>query len=59
MTTKVRVRKWGGDDHYSWAVFVNNQVIPELTGLSRYQARYYADKARVSLKRSKTEILDH
>lgn len=49
MTTKkpramrVRIRKYNGDDAYSWAVFVDGQVVRDLTGLNRHQARYYRD----------------
>lgn len=40
---KVTIKKYGGDDIYSWAVFVNGRVIQSLTGLNRSQARYYRD----------------
>jgi len=38
---KVTVKKWGGDDELSWAVFVNDVVIPSLTGLNQSQARSF------------------
>lgn len=41
MKAKVTTRKYNGDDAYSWALFVNGQVVPDLTGLSRSQAAYY------------------
>ena len=34
-----QVRKYEGDDAYSWAVFVNNK--PVVTGLSKGSIRYY------------------
>lgn len=40
---RVRIRKYNGDDAYSWAVFVDGQVVRDLTGLNRHQARYYRD----------------
>lgn len=41
---KVRMRKYMGDDIYSWAVFRSDQDRPVVTGLSQYQARYYRKK---------------
>lgn len=38
---KITIRKWNGDDAYSWAVFVNNRMI--LNGLSRREAQYERD----------------
>ena len=35
----VTISKYGGDDLYSWAVFVNNR--PVVTGLSREEAQYH------------------
>lgn len=40
-TPKVTTRKYNGDDAYSWAVFVNGQVVRDLTGLNRSQATFY------------------
>jgi len=40
---KYTIRKWNGDDLYSWAVFKDGRVIHDLTGLNREQARYYRD----------------
>jgi len=39
--TKVRIRKWNGDDVYSWAVFRSDQARPVYSGCSRAEARYY------------------
>lgn len=36
--SKVTTKKWGGDDLYSWAVFVDGRVVRGLTGLNRSQA---------------------
>lgn len=41
MKIKVTIRKHGGDDMYSWAVFVNGVI--KLNGLSQREARYYRD----------------
>ena len=38
-TPKVTTRKWGGDDAYSWAVFVEGQTKPVVSGLGREEAR--------------------
>lgn len=38
---KVTTKKYGGDDLYSWAVFVNGRVVNGLTGLNRAQAKHY------------------
>ncbi len=44
---KVTIRKYNGDDIYSWAVFVGDRIAhPTLTGLARRQAQYYRDKIR-------------
>lgn len=36
---KITARKYGGDDLYSWAVFVNGQ--PRMTGLGINEVPYY------------------
>ena len=46
---RVTARKHGGDDAYSWAVFVDGQLRSALTGLSRRQATYYVNQLRQSL----------
>lgn len=38
---KVTIRKYGGDDLYSWAVFVDGR--PVMTGLGRREAQYQRD----------------
>lgn len=49
MAQVVKIRKYGGDDAYSWAVFLNGKVIPELTGLNQSQARYYRDQVKAQI----------
>lgn len=39
MKTKIRMRKFGGDDRFSWAVFANG--VPVVTGLTRAEASYH------------------
>lgn len=39
MKPKITMRKYNGDDAYSWAVFVNGQ--PVITGLTQSEARYH------------------
>lgn len=46
MRTKIQTAKYGGNDAYSWAVFVNGR--PVATGCSRTEAAYH--------KRQITEI---
>lgn len=38
---KVHIRKWNGDDSLSWAVFVEGQTVPAISGLSMTEARYH------------------
>lgn len=38
------MRKWGGDDKYSWAVFVKGDYYPTVDGLDRRQAQYHRDR---------------
>lgn len=40
---KITARKYGGDDSYSWAVFIKGQ--PFVTGLSRGEVDYYKRRA--------------
>ena len=35
MATRITARKYGGDDAYSWAIFLNGR--PVVTGLSRME----------------------
>lgn len=47
---KVTIRKYNGDDQYSWAVFTDGRIAhPSLTGLNRSQARYYRDQVKARL----------
>jgi len=41
---RVTMRKYLGDDLYSWAVFVDGR--PVLTGLSRSEAQYHVKAER-------------
>lgn len=43
---RVTVAKWNGDDQYSFAVFLDGKVIPDLTGLNQNQARHYQRMVR-------------
>jgi hypothetical protein len=38
---KFSIRKWNGDDQYSWAVFKKGRSEPIVTGLSRREAQFY------------------
>jgi hypothetical protein len=38
---KISIRKWGGDDKYSWAVFVEGRTEPVVAGLTRDEAQYH------------------
>ena len=38
---KVRIMKYGGDDSQSWAVFVDGQLEPVVTGLNQRMAKWY------------------
>jgi len=42
--TSVTIRKYGGDDAYSWAVFVDGR--PVLTGQSRREAQFERDRIK-------------
>ena len=41
---RITIRKYGGNDAYSWAVFVDGR--PVLTGESRRVAQYERDRMR-------------
>lgn len=43
------IRKWQGDDCYSWAVFRRGQSKPAYCGLGRHEARYYRDLVEQSV----------
>ena len=36
---KITTRRYGGNDSYSWAVFLNN--VPKVTGVARKSLHYY------------------
>ena len=38
------IRKYDGDDIYSWAVFLKGQSIPVCTGCGKREACYHADQ---------------
>lgn len=43
---KLYIRKWGGDDLYSWAVFRSDHPTPVVTGCSRTEARSHMESIR-------------
>ena len=43
-TPKITIKKYMGDDQYSWAVFKDGK--PIMTGLNRRSAQYYRDKEK-------------
>jgi hypothetical protein len=45
---RVRIAKYGGDDKYSWAVFVDGKTA--VTGLSRDEAKYHQGILRKQLR---------
>lgn len=45
---KVTVKKWNGDDSYSWAIFRNGEVV--FAGLTKHQIPYYKEKAKQGYK---------
>lgn len=49
---KITVRKYDGDDCYSWAVFRDGR--PVFTGLSRSQANHYRKAAQEGYAESAT-----
>ena len=48
--TKYTIKKYGGDDQYSWAVFKDGR--PIMTGLSRRDAQWRRDEFRKEEKKS-------
>lgn len=40
---RITASKYQGDDHYSWAVFIDN--MPFVTGLSKSEVPYYKKQA--------------
>jgi hypothetical protein len=53
---KITAKKFGGDDCYSWAVFINGR--PAFTGLSRGEVAYYRKKAEDGFKDASVAALD-
>ena len=45
---RVTIRKYNGDDQYSWAVYVDGMLVRNLTGLNRSQAVHYRNQIRKS-----------
>lgn len=41
---RVTAKKHGGDDRYSWAVFLDGR--PQVTGLAKTQVAYYKRQVR-------------
>lgn len=50
---RITARKYGGDDAYSWAVFIDGQ--PFVTGLTRREVSYYKGEAAAILEKRKNE----
>ena len=50
--TKVKfsIRKYNGDDMYSWAIFRSDNKKPIITGLSRDEANHYRDLFRKEIE---------
>jgi len=42
--TRITIRKYEGDDRYSWALFVDGR--PAMTGMGHAQAQYERDQLR-------------
>jgi hypothetical protein len=53
---KVTISKYGGDDMYSWAVFVEGQREPVVAGLTRDEARYHKGIIEKQLKEQHERI---
>jgi len=49
--SRITIRKYMGDDIYSWAVFKDGK--PILTGLDRRSAQYYRDIERKKVEAKK------
>jgi len=46
MKQKVTIRKYMGDDKYSWAIFREGQLEPVVSGLSRQSAQYHRERVK-------------
>ena len=53
---KITAKKYGGDDAYSWTVFINGR--PAFTGLARSQVAYYKEVAAKGYKDATVAALD-
>lgn len=53
MAKRYTIRKYMGDDEYSWALFEKRDSRPVLTGMSRSSARYERDKREKEHERIK------
>jgi hypothetical protein len=47
---KITAKKYGGDDSYSWAVFIDGR--PFVTGLTRREVDHYKKKAEERVMRN-------
>lgn len=50
---RVTAKKYGGDDAYSWAVFIDGR--PFVTGLTKPEVPYYRKKAEAKIKGATNE----
>ena len=46
---QVYIRKYGGNDELSWAVFIRGNATPIITGLSRREAQHERTLAKLRL----------
>jgi len=54
ISKRIKVGKYQGDDHYSWAVFIDS--LPFVTGLAKNELRYYRRRAYEILSRKVATI---
>lgn len=47
---KIIARKYGGDDKYSWAIFVEGQSYPVVAGLTKSEVLYWKKQTENLLK---------
>jgi len=38
---RITIKKYNGDDNYSWAIFKNDNPFPSMTGLTKREAEDY------------------
>jgi hypothetical protein len=55
---KVSIRKYEGDDEYSWAVFKSDQSRPVVAGLGKREAQYHKQKIEQMLKDKQNESIN-